>query len=224
MAEPSPPPQESATPETIHHHPGYALVHAWELEIVVPRRDIQESILLALNSFPLPRRTTRSFDVIWGPGHPLMSFPGPVGPFNFDLDLTYFYDEDLYRFLVEWHEASMIDFLGNLYSGHVLGYDDDRVLRYKADCLDMWCMEVGLGQMERSTRRQTIQAILFVRDIVHDFAPNPHEGRKDPYGPHGARAQQTPLSSADSHWTGCKSGWGLSGCQTVCDLWSDHRR
>ena len=157
--------------ETIHH-PGYALVHAWELEIIIPAangRELEESILLSLNSFPLPRRETRSFDVIWGPGHPIMTFPGPVAPFNFEIELTYFYNEDLYKFLVEWHENSIVNILDNLYSGHVIGYDDDRVIRYKADCLDMWCMSVGLGQMERSTRRQTIQATLFVRDIIHDF-------------------------------------------------------
>lgn len=172
MAETPPESSEaSESPPHIIHHPGYALVNAWELEIVIPKRDIQESVLLALNSFPLPRRSTRSFDVIWGPGHPIMTFPGPVAPFNFELELTYFYDDALYYFLVEWHEAALVNILPNLYNGHVLGYDDDRVLRYKADCFDMWCMEVGLGQMERSTRRQTIQAVIFVRDIVHDFAP-----------------------------------------------------
>lgn len=153
----------------IIHHPGYSLVSSWELEIMIPQREIQESVLLSLNNFTLPRRESRSFDVITGPGHPIMTFPGPVAPFSFDLELTYYYDEALYQFLVEWHESSLVNFISSLRDGHVLGYDDERVLKYKADCLDMWCTSVGLGSMSRGTDRQVISANIFVRDIIHDF-------------------------------------------------------
>ena len=155
------------------HHPGYFLVHSWELEITRPvnnaLRDNTERIILAVNSFNLPERVSRTFQIIWGPGFPAMTYPGPVDTFEFQLDITNFYTKNIVEFLLMWHENTLIDFLPNLHDGNVIGYDEDRVIRAKFNCLRMWCTRIGLGDMSRDTTRQRVSATLACWDIRYDF-------------------------------------------------------
>ncbi len=155
------------------HHPGYFLVHNWELEITRPYNDTvrgnTEKMILAVNSFNLPERASRTFQLIWGPGAPAMTYPGPVDTFDFQLDITNFYTHNIVEFLITWHENALIHFLPNLHDGHVIGYDEDRVIRYKANCLRMWPTRVGLGDKSRDVTRQRVSCTLAVWDIRHDF-------------------------------------------------------
>ncbi len=161
------------TSESPLHHPGYFLVHSWELEITRPivgkTRENTEKILLAINGFNLPERNSRTFQLIYGPGYPAMTYPGPIDTFQFQLDLTNFYTHDIVKFLIQWHERTMVDFLGNIHNGSVIGYDEDRVIRYKADVISMWCTRVSLGDMSRDVTRQRISATIACFDIIHDF-------------------------------------------------------
>jgi hypothetical protein len=153
------------------HHPGYLLVHNWELEISRDEREVgTERVILAINNFNLPERVSRTFEIIWGPGFPSMTYPGPVGQFEFSVDITNFYEKDIVKFLICWHESSLINILPNLHDGYVIGYDDDRVIRYKANVLRMWPHRISLGEMSRDTGRQRISASIAVWDIRHDFA------------------------------------------------------
>lgn len=163
----SPPLVPQNAPNAPIHHPGYLLEYNWELEIV--RADATEKIILSVNSFNLPERTSRTFEMIWGPGYPAMTYPGPVGVFEFSLDVTNFYEKGIVEFLICWHEQALIDILPNLHDGTVVGYDDDRVMRYKADVQKMWPTSVRMGEMSRATGRQRITAQLAVWDITHDF-------------------------------------------------------
>jgi len=158
-----------STSESIHH-PGYLLVHNWELEIVHEIRDNTEKVIFSINTFNLPERSSRTFDIIWGPGFPSMTYSGPVAPFEFNIDVTNFYTKDIVEYLICWHEQALIDFLPNLRNGYVIGYDDDKVIRYKANVLRIWPYRVSLGEMSRDTQRQRISASLAVWDIRHDFA------------------------------------------------------
>lgn len=167
------------------HHPGYFLVHSWELEITRPindhvLRDNTERIILALNGFTLPERASRTFQLIWGPGFPAMTYPGPVDIFSFQVDITNFYTRNIVEFLILWHENTLIDFLPNLHDGHVIGYDEDRVIRYKANCLRMWPTRVSLGDMSRDITRQRVSATLAVWDIRHDFDFDKFEFEESP--------------------------------------------
>ena len=161
------------TTDTPIQHPGYFLVHNWELEITRPIgnrvRNNTEKIILAVNGFNLPERSSRTFQLIWGPGYPAMTYPGPIDVFEFQLDITNFYTKDIVKFLIEWQEATMVDLLPNLHDGSVIGYDEDRVIRYKADCFRMWPHRVSLGDMSRDVTRQRVSAALVVWDIRHDF-------------------------------------------------------
>jgi hypothetical protein len=161
------------TTDTPIHHPGYFLVHSWELEITRPTgtnvRDNTDKIILAINSFNLPERVSRTFQIIWGPGAPAMTYPGPVDTFDFSLDITNFYTKDIVDFLILWHENSIIDILPNLCDGNVIGYDEDRVIRSKWNCLRMWPTRVGLGDMNRDITRQRVSATLACWDIRYDF-------------------------------------------------------
>jgi hypothetical protein len=151
------------------HHPGYLLSYNWELEITHEGRENTDRIILAVNNFNLPERTSRTFDIIWGPGYPAMTYPGPVGQFEFALDVTNFYEKGIVEYLVCWHERTLIDFLPNLRDGYVIGYDDDKIIRYKADVYKIWPTAVRMGEMNRDTSRQRISATLAVWDIIHDF-------------------------------------------------------
>lgn len=151
------------------HHPGYFLVHNWELEITMGGRDNTEKVIFSINNFNLPERASRTFDIIWGPGFPSMTYPGPVAPFEFSVDITNFYTHDIVELLICWHERTLIDFLPNIHDGYVIGYDDDRVIRYKANVLKMWPHRISLGEMSRDTQRQRISASIAVWDIRHDF-------------------------------------------------------
>ncbi len=156
------------------HHPGYFLVHNWELEITRPTndrvlRDNTERIILAVNGFNLPERASRTFQIIWGPGFPAMTYPGPVDVFSFNLDITNFYTHNIVEFLILWHENTLVDFLPNLHDGHVIGYDEDRVIRYKANVHRMWPTRVSLGDMSREVTRQRVSVTLACFDITHDF-------------------------------------------------------
>lgn len=151
------------------HHPGYLLVHNWELEITQETRDNTEKIIFTVNSFNLPERSSRTFDIIWGPGYPSMTYSGPVAAFEFNIDVTNFYTKNIVEYLISWHERSLINFLPNLHDGYVIGYDDERVIRYKANVLKMWPYRVSLGEMSRDTQRQRISASLACWDIRHDF-------------------------------------------------------
>ena len=155
-------------------HPGYFLVHSWELEITRPTgnkilRDNTEKIILAVNSFNLPERVSRTFQIIWGPGFPAMTYPGPVDTFDFQLDITNFYTKEIVEFLLLWHENTLIDFLPNLHDGNVIGYDEDRVIRAKWNVLRMWPTRVGLGDMSRDVTRQRVSCTLACFDIRYDF-------------------------------------------------------
>lgn len=163
---------ESSTSPTLEnpiHHPGFLLVSHWELEISFKGRENTEKIIFAINTFNLPERSSRTFDIIWGPGYPSMTYPGPVAPFEFSIDVTNFYTRNVVEHLISWHERTMVDFLPNLHDGFVIGYDDDKVIRYKADVFRMWPHRVSLGEMSRDTQRQRISASLACFDIIHDF-------------------------------------------------------
>lgn len=164
MAQNPPTPSDSPI-----HHPGYLLVHNWELEIARQGRDNTDKVIFAINNFNLPERSSRTFDIIWGPGAPSMTVPGPVAPFEFTIDVTNFYTHDIVEYLIIWHETALINFLPSLHNGNVIGYDDDRVIRYKANVLRMWPTRVSLGEMSRDTQRQRVSANLAVWDIRHDF-------------------------------------------------------
>lgn len=159
--------------EEPRHHPGYFLVHSWELEITRPFKDRvrgnTEKIILAVNGFNLPERASRTFQIIWGPGFPAMTYPGPVDVFTFQLDITNFYTKDIVDFLILWHEDTLIDFLPNLHDGHVIGYDEDRVIRSKWNVLRMWPTRISMGDMSRDVTRQRISATLACWDIRYDF-------------------------------------------------------
>lgn len=152
------------------HHPGYLLVHNWELEVTHETRDNTERVIFVTNSFNLPERSSKTFEVIWGPGYPSMTYSGPVAPFEFNIEITNFYTKDLVEYLITWHESSLIDFLPNLRNGYVIGYDDDRVIRYKANILRMWPYRVSLGEMSRDVQRQRVSVSLALFDIRHDFS------------------------------------------------------
>lgn len=152
------------------HHPGYLLAHNWELEITYQYREETERVIFMINSFNLPERASRTFDIIWGPGYPSMTYPGPVAPFEFSIDVTNFYTRDVVEYLINWHECTLIEFLPNLRDGYVIGYDDERVIRYKANVMRMWPSRVALGEMSRDTQRQRISASIVCFDIRHDFA------------------------------------------------------
>lgn len=150
------------------HHPGYHRSYHYELEIVIEEREKQESIFLILDSFNLPERQSRTFDIVWGPGAPPITYPGPSEPFQLNLDITNFYEERIVQFLWCWYEDCLIDILGNLRQGHVIGYDDERVVQYKADISYIWPIRIALGEKNRDTQRQRVQAILALYDILHD--------------------------------------------------------
>jgi hypothetical protein len=150
-------------------HPGYSLSREFVLEVFYGDGDNTETVKLAINSFNLPERSTRSFDVIWGPGFPTMTYPGPIAPFEFTVDVTNFYERGIVDFLIRWHEACVQHAVENFRDGYVIGRDDEGVIQYKANCSCMWPMRIGLGEMSRDTNRQHVNVTIFVFDIVHDF-------------------------------------------------------
>lgn len=150
------------------HHPGYLLAHTFELEITLDDREDTEKIIFIINNFNLPDISSRTFDVYWGPGAPAMRYPGPLEFSELTLDITNFYEKRTVSFLLDWFENSIIHIIPNLRLGVIMGYDDERVPRFKLDAFQIWPNRITLGEMSRDTTRQRVGATLFVRDFIFD--------------------------------------------------------
>lgn len=157
------------------HHPGYLLAHTFELEIALDEREDTEKIIFVINNFNLPEIASRTFDVYWGPGYPAMRYPGPLEFSELNLDITNFYEKRIISFLLDWFEHSIIHIIPNLRVGTIIGYDDDRVPRFKLDCYQIWPTRLSLGEMSRDTNRQRVSCTLFVRDFIFDCDYNLYE-------------------------------------------------
>lgn len=159
----------SYVPLTTIHHPGDMLLSGWTLELFRESRQQEDNLIFAIDSFTLPRRSSRSFEVIQAPGAPPFTFPGPVSGWNMQIEVTNFYQRDLWQFLVQWYEAALVDVFGNMYNGYVIGYDDEKIIRYKADLYHVYCAEVDFGAYQRNINRHTILSTLVMYDVIHDL-------------------------------------------------------
>ena len=152
----------------IIQHPGYIRTGLFTLEIFKGTREEEEAIFVSFDSFSLPQRSTRSFQIAYGPGFPLIEVPGPIAPWTLEVSLTLFFERNIWQRMILWWENTIIDYLGNLRDGAILGFDIDGNLQYKANLFRMYPLAINMGQAARSPQRQTMQVTLFVWDLIHD--------------------------------------------------------
>lgn len=149
--------------------PGYSLAKHFQLEVAIDNRPDLEKIILSTNSFNLPELSSQTFDMVWGPGFPKQTFPGPPDYSPLSLEVTDFYELELVQFFVEWHEGALIDILNNRKDGYIIGYDDDKEVVYEAQVKGLWPTTVSLGNMSRDASRRVLSMTLAYQDVIHQF-------------------------------------------------------
>jgi len=150
-------------------HPGYQLASSFEIEIDLRDYDNLESLILSVDSFPLPSLGNTEFQVIWGPGQTPVTFAGPPTVENLELEITNFYSEEVVEFLTDWYRNCLVDCVAYFRNGWVVGKDIDGTTVYKAKLLDVWPGRLSLGNRSRDTQRQRLSVTLNVRDIEEVF-------------------------------------------------------